>query len=157
MPASVIDSASSSKQLKFIVVSGPEERPFRRVLKQVVELLGPEETETISSKALRICIPALGSPSWGDVEPQVHLGSMPFVNRPAHLSPQDICYFLYALRAALQKRRHACASISLPSYLCDDTWGGAGWTQKLGWLSDACISLSAFSGKSHALTPTVRY
>lgn len=59
---------------------------------------------------------------------------------------QDICYFLYSLRAALQKRRHACASISIPSYLCDDSWGGPGWVQKLGFLSDACISLSAFTG-----------
>ena len=47
----------------------------------------------------------------------------------------------------LQHHRHACASVSLPSYLCEDTWGGSGWVRKLAWLSDACVSLSAFTGK----------
>ncbi|GJE85779.1 PAXNEB-domain-containing protein [Phanerochaete sordida] len=127
IPPVAVDAAISKQQLSFIEVGQSTERPLRRVLNQIVELLGPEESETNSRKALRVCIPALGSPAWGDVE------------------PQDICYFLYSLRAALAKRRHACASISLPPYLCDVDFGGPGWVQKLGWLSDACVSLSAFT------------
>ena len=56
---------------------------------------------------------------------------------------QDILRFLYLLRAELRRFGNACASLSMPSHLCT----GDGWVQKLGWLSDACVTLAAFSGK----------
>ncbi|KIP12449.1 hypothetical protein PHLGIDRAFT_56188, partial [Phlebiopsis gigantea 11061_1 CR5-6] len=127
MPALVIDNAVAKKQLTFLDIPSLEERPIRRVLEQINELLGPEETEPSVRKPLRICVPSFGAPVWGDVE------------------PKDLCYFLYTLRSMLQRHRHACASVSLPSYLSEESWGGPGWINKLGWFSDACISLSAFS------------
>lgn len=54
---------------------------------------------------------------------------------------------MHALKSALRKHRHACASISLAPYISTESWGGVGWTQKLGWVSDAALTLSAFSGK----------
>ena len=56
---------------------------------------------------------------------------------------QDILRFLYLLRIELRRFGNACASLSMPSHLCT----GDGWVQKLGWLSDACVTLVAFSGK----------
>jgi len=34
----------------------------------------------------------------------------------------------------------------MPPHVCKETWGDAGWRQKLGWLSDASVFLEAFSG-----------
>jgi len=61
------------------------------------------------------------------------------------MSIQDILHFLHSLRALLRQQPHTCASVSLPPHLSTDTLVGEGWTQKLGWLSDAAITLSAFT------------
>jgi len=61
---------------------------------------------------------------------------------------QSILHFLHALKSTLRKHRHACASISLAPYISTESWGGVGWTQKLGWVSDATLTLAAFSGRS---------
>lgn len=71
LPISVVDAALLRKQLTFVDVPYSEEQPMRRVLKQINELLGPEEVDSSSRKPLRICVPSLGSPPWGDVEPKV--------------------------------------------------------------------------------------
>ncbi|KAH9944088.1 PAXNEB-domain-containing protein [Epithele typhae] len=65
--------------------------------------------------ATRVCIPSLGTFEWGD------------------LAPPDICYFLHSLRALL--RRHPRV----------EAFGGPGWTQKLGWLTDGSVTLAAFT------------
>ncbi|KAI0348453.1 PAXNEB-domain-containing protein, partial [Trametopsis cervina] len=131
LPEATIDRAIASKQLSVldVPVSDSGKESIRNVLKQISELLASSnEGHSHPATPLRICIAALGSPDWGDIE------------------PQQICYFLHALRNLLRAYPHACASVSLPPHLCSESWGGQGWIQKLGWLSDASISLTAFSG-----------
>ncbi|KAI0931947.1 hypothetical protein AcW2_000712 [Taiwanofungus camphoratus] len=128
IPQSVIGSACSSNQFLSIGVSSPDAEdslPHSMIIK-IAHLL-ETSSEGTSSGPFRICIPSLGSSQWGD------------------LTPQEICYFLYSLRALLRRHPHACAAVSLPPHLCTDAWGGAGWVQKLGWLSDASIALVAFT------------
>ncbi|KAL7285169.1 hypothetical protein ACG7TL_000261 [Trametes sanguinea] len=101
MPDSVIRSARSDG--RFLDVS-PEENlsaegpasSCRRVIHRLSEILSQNDTDTDTSLATRVCIPALGSYEWGDLSPQ-------------------------------------------------ESFGGPGWVQKLGWLTDASITLAAFS------------
>ncbi|KAF7319905.1 hypothetical protein MKEN_00773900 [Mycena kentingensis (nom. inval.)] len=79
----------------------------------------------------RICIPSFGSPYWGD------------------LSAQDILRFLHRLRALLRRYPHACASTNLVAEHSADV---DGWHQKLGWVSDGAITLSAFAGNKSILS-----
>lgn len=43
----------------------------------------------------------------------------------------------------------------MPPYMCQEAYGGLGWVQKLGWLTDASITLAAFTGTScrHTIGP----
>ncbi|KAI0639753.1 Elongator complex protein 4 [Trametes polyzona] len=131
MPESVIQAARDEG--RFLAVNLEEDTAAsvrgsscRAVLRQLSEVLSRAEAEA-TPLATRICIPALGSYEWGD------------------LSPQDICYFLHSLRALLRRYPRACASICLPPHLCQEAYGGPGWVQKLGWLTDAAVTLAAFS------------
>ncbi|EJF67008.1 PAXNEB-domain-containing protein [Dichomitus squalens LYAD-421 SS1] len=138
VPESTINSALSEG--RYLDVR-PDESSFsedesscRRVLRCVAEILAKAESDSPSASALathaivtRICIPALGSYEWGD------------------LSPQDVCYFLHSLRALLRRHPRACAAMSVSPHLCQETYGGPGWVQKLGWLTDASITLAAFT------------
>ncbi|KAF9270412.1 PAXNEB-domain-containing protein [Marasmius fiardii PR-910] len=103
---SVIQKAVASKQLKtcdhFLVSRG-------------------------KAKPLRICIPALGSPGWGD------------------FSPENLLYFLQRIRILVRRHTNACISISLPPHLSTERWGGRGWIDKIGWFMDALVSLEAFT------------
>ncbi|KAI8980665.1 PAXNEB-domain-containing protein [Trametes punicea] len=136
IPEAVIQSARADE--RFLDVD-PEEgtsvdgRPSscRRVIQRLSEILSQVASD--KSLATRICIPALGSSEWGD------------------LIPQDICYFLHSLRALLRRYPSACASICMPPHLCQEAFGGPGWVQKLGWLTDASITLAAF-GSNPSLT-----
>ncbi|KAH9847368.1 PAXNEB-domain-containing protein [Lenzites betulinus] len=96
------------------------------VIRRLSDILS-QKTSDAQPMATRVCIPALGSYEWGD------------------LSPQDICYFLHSLRALLRRYPQSCASVCLPPDLCQEAYGGPGWVQKLGWLTDAAITLAAFS------------
>lgn len=58
-------------------------------------------------------------------------------------------HFLYSLRRLLRQYPHACASVSLAPHICTDRWGGYGWAQKIGWLTDGAISLTGFGGACH--------
>ncbi|KAG6897338.1 hypothetical protein C0992_002396 [Termitomyces sp. T32_za158] len=80
-----------------------------------------------ASEVIRICVPAFGSPQWGE------------------LRQEDVLYFLHTLRAILREHPTACASISLAPHLATEAWGGRGWLQKLGWVTDAALTLAAFS------------
>lgn len=62
-------------------------------------------------------------------------------------SVQNVLHFFHSLRALLRKYPHGCASITLSPQLSSDTWGGSGWLQKVGWLTDAAIKMIAFSGE----------
>ncbi|RPD81996.1 PAXNEB-domain-containing protein [Lentinus tigrinus ALCF2SS1-7] len=99
----------------------------RKVLRRLSEILSSADADASSNVATRICIPALGSYEWGD------------------LLPSDICCFLHSLRALLRRHPRACAAVCMPPHLCQEAFGGAGWVQKLGWLTDASITLAAFT------------
>ncbi|KAI0361236.1 PAXNEB-domain-containing protein [Trametes cingulata] len=131
MPEAVIKNARDEG--RFMDVSPAEgtsakdgRSSCRAVIHRLAGILSTTDSET-PSLATRICIPALGSYDWGD------------------LSPQDVCYFLHSLRSLLRRYPRVCASISLAPHLCHEAFGGAGWVQKLGWLTDASITLAAFS------------
>ncbi|KAL1951653.1 hypothetical protein VTO73DRAFT_802 [Trametes versicolor] len=130
MPEAIVDAARSDG--RFLDVSPEEDTPkearrsCRTVIRRLTEMLAQRDAE-IEPLATRICIPALGSYEWGD------------------LTPQDICYFLHSLRALLRRYPRACASVCLAPHLCQEAYGGPGWVQKLGWLTDAAVTLAAFS------------
>ncbi|EIW64418.1 PAXNEB-domain-containing protein [Trametes versicolor FP-101664 SS1] len=130
IPEAIVDAARSDG--RFLDVSPDEDAPkeARRscttVIRRLTEMLARSDLET-EPLATRICIPALGSYEWGD------------------LTPQDICYFLHSLRALLRRYPRACASVCLAPHLCQEAYGGPGWVQKLGWLTDAAVTLAAFS------------
>ncbi|CAL1695413.1 unnamed protein product [Somion occarium] len=115
----------SGQLLSLNITTHTNESSTRRILKSMKDILESEEVN--SYKPIRICIPALGCPQWGDIE------------------PEDLCYFLQTLLSMIRNYPQTCLSLSLAPHLCTDSWGGPGWTQKLGWLSDACVSLSAFT------------
>ncbi|OAX44807.1 PAXNEB-domain-containing protein [Rhizopogon vinicolor AM-OR11-026] len=121
IPDAIIDAARQSAQLVLIGVDTSEDAGG--VIKQIEGLL----SSSASTQAVRICIPALGSPHWGDLQPSTVLG------------------MLHTIRRLLHRYPSACASLSLAPHICGDTWGGQGWVQKIGWLTDAAISMSAFS------------
>ncbi|KAF8078423.1 PAXNEB-domain-containing protein [Lyophyllum atratum] len=137
VPVSVIEGGLRSGQLSFINPhsSGSERISTFKVLRDITDILESGTSEVQSSSApLRICIPSLGSPPWGE------------------LKPQDVLYFLHSLRAILRQHR-VCASLSLAPHLSTESWGGSGWLQRLGWVTDAALTLSAFSADP-ALTAT---
>ncbi|KAJ7169602.1 Elongator complex protein 4 [Mycena filopes] len=109
IPASVVQDALASHRLCTVSLDGAGD--------------GPATTPTTDSP-MRVCVPGLGSPRWGD------------------LAAQDILRFLHSLRALLRRHPPACASVSLAAEWSVDS---AGWYQKLGWVSDAAITMSAFT------------
>ncbi|KAF8898531.1 Elongator complex protein 4 [Infundibulicybe gibba] len=131
IPESIVDGELMSGRLSCIDPS-TSPGPLTNVIHRIAQLLSPDVSP--SPDPLRICIPALGSPAWGDT------------------TSQDILYFLMLLRLLLRSHPHACASISLPPYISTEAWGGPGWLQKLGWLTDAALTLSAFTADPSLLT-----
>ncbi|KAH0590507.1 hypothetical protein H2248_000654 [Termitomyces sp. 'cryptogamus'] len=124
VPTSVIDKAFQSGRLSFINVQSSGSGPvsISEVLNRIRDAL-----KCGAPQPIRICIPALGSPSWGE------------------LRQEEILYFLHSLRAILRQHPTVCASISLAPHLTTEAWGGRGWLQKLGWVTDAALTLAAFS------------
>lgn len=131
IPDTTVQSAIKAGQLVDIPVTmdAADVSPCRNVLVRLEKALAnhTQESPSGSPGPIRICIPFLGSSAWGDV------------------LPQEIYHFLFSLRGLLRRYPNACASISLPPRMCTDAWGGPGWVQKLGWLTDACITLAAFA------------
>ncbi|KXN89848.1 Elongator complex protein 4 [Leucoagaricus sp. SymC.cos] len=125
VPDSVVQGAlQAGKLICFKVSRRPEQPSTAEVLQRLSEILTSQGN---GNAPIRVCIPYLGSPFWGS------------------LTSQNLAYFLYSLRSTLRKHPVACASIGLPPHISKETWGGAGWRQRLGWLSDAAVSLAAFS------------
>ncbi|CAE6474406.1 unnamed protein product [Rhizoctonia solani] len=80
-----------------------------------------------SRRAIRIIIPDLGSPEWGDIQ------------------QTQLIRFLLALRGLI-RGTSAAAFITLSSTVSGDNWGGNGWAGKLSHVTDGCISLAGFGG-----------
>ncbi|KAI6134010.1 PAXNEB-domain-containing protein [Pisolithus croceorrhizus] len=127
IPESVIQDASDTNRLLILGVHVDEDvkASITRLLGNIQDVLSVSSSET---GLMRLCIPALGSAQWGDVE------------------PADVLYFLHSLRRLLRGHPRACASISLAPHICSEAWGGHGWIHKVGWLTDAAISMSGFGG-----------
>ncbi|KAA1468644.1 PAXNEB-domain-containing protein [Dentipellis sp. KUC8613] len=117
----VLKRKTDSADLGFVTVSGTA-KPMFSVINEIAMIL-----EESSGQPIRICIPAMGSPQWGDLE------------------TQDLLRFLHQLRSMLRRHPHACAAMALPAFMSSDGWGGPGWTEKLSWLVDASITLAAFT------------
>ncbi|KAK0198657.1 PAXNEB-domain-containing protein [Armillaria mellea] len=139
MPNSIINSALQSRQLSLFDVGtvGMDDvsTPYSTfVLRQIEKVIRAGSPST----PLRICIPALGSPEWGDV------------------NSRDILRFLHRFRTLLRQHPNTCASISLPCHVSRPFWDGPGWSQRLGWFVDCSIALSAFSANPAmtALSPS---
>ncbi|KAH8988824.1 Elongator complex protein 4 [Lactarius akahatsu] len=127
IPGPFLDQATKSSQLVLLNAS----RDSKGLIDVIAESLGASSQDVVP---IRICIPLLGSPGWGD------------------LQPKDVLYFAYSLRTLLRRYPHACASVSLPPNMSGDNWGGRGWLNKLSWLFDASVTLAGFSDPSLSLT-----
>ncbi|EJD52181.1 hypothetical protein AURDEDRAFT_98992, partial [Auricularia subglabra TFB-10046 SS5] len=116
IPPERVKDASQSGQLRVIA---PES------LHRCLEDLRQELSRT-DAPPLRISLPSLGDYEWGDV------------------SDTALLRFVHALRGILRSSsRPSTATITLPAHLSEPI--NSGWVDKLGWLSDACISFAAFS------------
>ncbi|KIJ68240.1 hypothetical protein HYDPIDRAFT_81444 [Hydnomerulius pinastri MD-312] len=124
IPTAVMDDARKTKRLVLLMVNGDCDAAssVREAIRQIQDIL----TAAATGEPVRLSIPSLGSPEWGDC------------------IPADILYFIQSLRRLLRQYPQACACISLAPHLCTDAWGGPGWVQKVGWLTDAAISMTGF-------------
>ena len=139
VPAHLLDQAIESSQLVLLNAS----RDWAGLMDGIAESLASSQ----DVQPIRICVPLLGSPSWGDPHPKVWVifAALPFLQ--CHILGKDVLQFVYSLRTLLRRYPHACASVGLPPYMSDDRWGGSGWLNKLSWLFDASVTLAGFSGK----------
>ncbi|KIJ56722.1 hypothetical protein M422DRAFT_22880 [Sphaerobolus stellatus SS14] len=123
-----LNSALSSQQLRYVPVSGSDGSSISNILSRLDAVLA--ESTQDKNFPVRVSIPDLGSPQWGD------------------LTPINILRVLHHLRARARQNSEAsrvCFFVTLPSYISQESWGGPGWSEKLGWLSDGCITLRSFS------------
>ncbi|KAF9480055.1 hypothetical protein BDN70DRAFT_993009 [Pholiota conissans] len=118
VPEEVIAEAVGERRLTFVEVG----RRVEDVLRSIAQELAME-----NALPVRICVPWLGTPAWGD------------------LTPQDVLYFLHALRSLLRSHTHGCASVGLAPQMSAAGWGGAGWMDKVGWAADGALMVAAFS------------
>ncbi|ESK98393.1 elongator complex protein 4-like [Moniliophthora roreri MCA 2997] len=125
IPDSFIQKALSTGQLSICDVNSFGSEKISTV-EVISHLEGVLESKGLTTP-LRICVPTLGSPSWGV------------------LSVQDISRFLQSVRTLLRHYTNACVSISIAPHLSSENWGGPGWIHKLGWLSDSLVTLAAFT------------
>ena len=71
LPSSTIDQAMASGKLTTLQVP-VEKRPVLGALKQISDILeAVKKAASDEPMPTRICVSALGSPTWGDLEPQV--------------------------------------------------------------------------------------
>lgn len=142
IPVSVLDEACDGKRLILLnpTINNNQDLSMDGRIKQIKHVLATMP----STEVVRLCIPALGSPEWGDHCPAVRDAFLS--KRSCPHGTQDILRFLYALRRLLRQYPHACACVSLAPHFCTDLWAGSGWVQKVGWVTDATISMSGFGG-----------
>jgi elongator complex protein 4 len=139
VPRHFLDQAIQSSQLVLLDASGD----WTRLIDLVAESLGTSQ----DAVPVRICIPLLGSPGWGDPHPKVRVSFRGALLSYNVIPSQDVLQFVYSLRTLLRRCPHACASVGLPPYMSADRWGGPGWLNKLSWLFDASVTIAGFSGE----------
>lgn len=140
VPRHFLDQAIQSSQLVLLDASSD----WTRLIDLVAESLGASQ----DAVPVRICIPLLGSPGWGDPHPKVRVTVRSrAVFSQCDTLTKDVLQFVYSLRTLLRRCPHACASVGLPAYMSADSWGGPGWLNKLSWLFDASVTIAGFSGE----------
>ncbi|KZT44587.1 hypothetical protein SISSUDRAFT_971978, partial [Sistotremastrum suecicum HHB10207 ss-3] len=131
IPPHIVDKVSESGQLSLIWYHSTQGiSRLQSILQRIDDVLSrtrAEHSKATTVPPVRISIPSLASPHWGD------------------LDPSTILRFLQSLKRLLRQYSFACAMISLPAHLSRDSVE-EGWIRKLAWLSDSCVSFAAFSG-----------
>ncbi|KAH8120391.1 PAXNEB-domain-containing protein, partial [Phellopilus nigrolimitatus] len=129
IPIAIVENFLNAERLHIQsdVFFGTED-VFEAVIRRIGNIVKPSGASSAqgTQRAIRLSIPALASPVWGDP------------------SPEKIVHFLLRLRSILCGQPLSCVLITLPSHICADSWGADGWVNKLGWVTDACITLSSF-------------
>ncbi|KAL5495200.1 ELP4 [Sanghuangporus weigelae] len=101
---------------------------YDRVIQRIEDIVKScDNSNSTTKQVTRISIPAFTSPIWGDP------------------NPTKVLHFLIRLRALLRSADLVCAFITASAHISSDAWAGEGWTEKLAWVSDACIGLNSFS------------
>ena len=119
-------------------------------------------------QAIRLSIPDLGDPTWGDISPRVRV-TMPILDEcgrnltfPSilHTYDQDILTFLFRLRTTIRSTNIA-TFVTFPAHLSTErpyfsTTSPAGalnnevaiehWHQKISLLTDGCLLFTSFGG-----------
>ncbi|CAE6444720.1 unnamed protein product [Rhizoctonia solani] len=128
IPAELITHSRKIGQLINVPLPEDPSSTCDTVLAHIRKLLRELYTiNTSSRRAIRIIIPDLGSPAWGDIQ------------------QTQLIRFLLALRGLL-RGTSAAAFITLSSTVSGDNWGGDGWAGKLSHVTDSCITLAGFGG-----------
>ncbi|KAF8529062.1 Elongator complex protein 4 [Hysterangium stoloniferum] len=122
IPEHVLELAQSSGYLHTLPISSPT---GQNAIDSVLNQLDNKLSNLLSKTPIRLSIPALGSPQWGD------------------MSKPDVMRFLHVLRLCVSRYSSTpriCVLVTLPAYVLHESW-----IQDLGWLSDGCITLRSFS------------
>lgn len=89
IPESILKSARDSQQVLLERVSSPDLDNYpTSVLDHISDILAAHHARYASSQSIRVCIPALGSPQWGDLSPQASGSPFPSLHRMY----RDLCY-----------------------------------------------------------------
>jgi len=125
IPEHVLELAQTSGYLHRLPISS---LTGQNAIESVLSQLDNKLSDLLSKSTrtpIRLSIPALGSPQWGDV------------------SKPDVMRFLHILRLCISRYSSTpriCVLVTLPAYVLHESW-----IQDLGWLSDGCITLRSFS------------
>ncbi|KAF8306842.1 PAXNEB-domain-containing protein [Clavulina sp. PMI_390] len=149
IPESVVDAAKKASLLKIISAEGPLGNVFHTYIKALKSFIAKAKGRNTTRQAMRLSVPDLGSPSWGDP------------------TPQTILSFINSLRTTIRSTDIA-ALVTLPPHLCVEspvfpsspgasashgsTPTAGHWHQKISFLTDGCILLTSF-GADPALAP----
>ncbi|CEL57006.1 Elongator complex protein 4 OS=Bos taurus GN=ELP4 PE=2 SV=1 [Rhizoctonia solani AG-1 IB] len=128
IPAQLIDRSRKIGQVINVPLPQNTSSTCDTVITHIRKLLQELNTTDASARrAIRIVIPDLGSPAWGDIQ------------------HTQIIRFLLALRGTL-RGSPAAAFITLADTISGHSWGGNGWEGKLSHVTDSCITLAGFGG-----------
>lgn len=118
IPPSVVEGALQTGHCICLSVDSHEsesELSTVRIIQRIEDILNAE-SET-SSRPLRICIPSLGSPQWGDLNSQVHSTQILQVAFRLQKSQGDIMVFVLIATAPSPIPACVCQFISVSIYL----------------------------------------
>lgn len=142
IPESILKSARDSQQVLLERVSSPDLDNYpTSVLDHISDILAAHHARYASSQSIRVCIPALGSPQWGDLSPQAStlpLSPSPHVWRPLlltfmHASSEYVISYIVYEQSCAVTRRHVLPLHSPPTYVQSHGADQAGSTRSAGY------------------------